>query len=567
VSTAEHPDALTRRLELLAGASGEEAAGESSVVAELVRGLRAEIGAVRAELGSLRSETGAVRSDLDGLGSRVEQIDALARDGASTAAATLASLEGGVADLGRQVETESRATADLVVGRLREITESGLSGLETALLERLGEVVQQRDDALRGEVRAELQSAREQAAQDRADMTELAASVRVALDGLQGMVEAEVEVVRAAVAETGTEVAEVVRSVRAVTGHVGDLHEVVTRGVGATQEALTALSGSTEALAQTVEGFRTEWPTRTYEVVQGARAVADGVVREVRAEVSAQLERVRRELDRAAGGVDAARDGLDAGTDRLSRAGAVLVAYLEQRDRLLEAERDSVLHDVLDTFAAGLSPRDRSALAGRVGDAVSRRRDGRDAERYRAAVGTPVSPAADLPEDLRRLAQVEPAPARPSEPPAQSGADELDAPEDLEPPIAQDETPPPAARVRAVTTRRVVLPRGAATRGASGTSVTVRPTTGPAHPASTVERPTGSPGEPVRPGPGADRRARVDVMPQVRSPEVALEAAAPTPPAPTPPAPAPPAPAPPAPAPPAGRDDADHHTAITRRRS
>ena len=523
MSTAEHPDALARRLELLAGASGEEAAGESSVVAELVRGLRAEIGAVRAELGSLRSEAGAVRGDLDGLGDRVERVDAVTRDGARTTTAALASLERGVAALGRQVETDGQATADLVVSRLREVTESGLSGLEAALLERLADVVQQRDDALRGQVRADLETAREQAAQDRADMTELAASVRVALDGL---------------------------------------HDVVIRGAGAMQEALTgltALSGSTDALTQTVESFRTEWPTRTHEVVQGARAVADGVVREVRAEAGAQLERVRRELDRATGRIDAARDGVDAGTDRLSRAGAVLVAYLEQRDRLLEAERDTVLHDVLDTFAAGLSARDRAALAGRVGDAVSRRRDGRDATRYRAAVGAPVSPTADLPEDVRRLAQVEPGPQRTPEPAAPSGPDELGAPDEHDLPDAQDDIPPPAARIRAVdvTTRRVALPRVAATRGASGTSVTVRPTAGPSNPAPAVERLAESRGEPVRPSPGADRRARVDVMPQVRSPEVALEAAAPTPAVPTPAAPAPPA----------GQDDEDDRTVVSRRRS
>ena len=152
-------------------------------------------------------------------------------------------------------------------------------------------------------------------------------------------------------------------------------------------------------------------------MVQGARAVAEGVVLDVRAEVGASLDQVRGALQQVVGQVVAARGDLDDGTDRLARAGSVLVAYLEQRDRLLEAERDRVLHDVLDAFAAGLSARERSALAGRVTDVVARRRDARDAERYRAAVGQPVSPTVALPEQVSTLA---PPPAL--EPAAGAGA-------------------------------------------------------------------------------------------------------------------------------------------------
>ncbi len=169
--------------------------------------------------------------------------------------------------------------------------------------------------------------------------------------------------------------------------------------------SLDALTVTAERLDAAVGGFRTEWPTRTYEVVQGARAVAEGVVLDVRAEVGARLDDVRATLERVVGTVDLARAGLHDGTGRLAQAGAVLVAYLEHRDRLLEAERDRVLHEVLDAFAAGLSARERSALAGRVTDAVARRRDARDAERYREALGEPVSPTAALPEDVRTLGE------------------------------------------------------------------------------------------------------------------------------------------------------------------
>jgi hypothetical protein len=42
-----------------------------------------------------------------------------------------------------------------------------------------------------------------------------------------------------------------------------------------------------------VAGFRAEWPTRTFEVVQGAKAVGEALVADVRTRVAAQLEQLR----------------------------------------------------------------------------------------------------------------------------------------------------------------------------------------------------------------------------------------------------------------------------------
>ena len=220
----------------------------------------------------------------------------------------------------------------------------------------------------------------------------------------------------------------------------------------------TATTGRLDAA---VAGFRAEWPTRTYEVVQGARAVAEAVVLDVRAEVGDGLDQVRAVLTQVVGTVDAARTGLDDGTDRLARAGSVLVAYLEQRDRLLEAERDRVLHDVLDAFAAGLSARERSALAGRVTDVVARRRDARDAERYRAAVGRPVPPTVSLPDQVSTLAAAarpralatvghppEPEPGRSRAEPSLAGADPGARPGPAEPGPAPAPSPTPRPCVR-----------------------------------------------------------------------------------------------------------------------
>jgi hypothetical protein len=59
--------------------------------------------------------------------------------------------------------------------------------------------------------------------------------------------------------------------------------EQAATATGRTTEGLVELGETSHALQQTVEGFRSEWPTRTFEVVQGAKAVAQGVVTEVRA--------------------------------------------------------------------------------------------------------------------------------------------------------------------------------------------------------------------------------------------------------------------------------------------
>jgi hypothetical protein len=222
-----------------------------------------------------------------------------------------------------------------------------------------------------------------------------------------------------------------------VAERVAALDTAVQRNTTATEQAsedMAALVETTDVLGGIVGGFRKEWPTRTFEVVQGAKAIAEMTVTQVRDEVGGKLDEVARSLTQAAGGVEHARKGIDTGTKRLSAAGQVLVAYLTERDRLLEAERDRVLHEVLDQFASGLSARERSALAARVGDAVARRRDARDAERYRSAVGEPQPPVVELPEDVEALAPLPPTPPPPPPPPPAPAA----------PPAARDRRRPRA---------------------------------------------------------------------------------------------------------------------------
>jgi WhiB family redox-sensing transcriptional regulator len=391
-SAAERLRALTEASTGLRRDLDELGAGMVAATSELVAELRARS---TRETDQLRTSLEAVRTGFD---TRAEEL-----------AATLAR---GLLDIAEEVDVATTTTRDAAqrVSLLSEVTEAHRAGVEGLLQE----------------VRADVLEAGQGLRQDLLDRT------------------------TTLLGELGARLADVEERLSGVDGTVAG-STVAAERVAA---GLDALTDTAQRLDEVVGGFRAEWPTRTYEVVEGARAVAEGVVLDVRAEVGARLDDVRTVLDRVVGTVEQARTGLHDGTDRLASAGAVLVAYLEHRDRLLEAERDRVLHEVLDAFAAGLSARERSALAGRVTDAVARRRDARDAERYRAALGEPVSPTADLPEDVRALGERAPDQGAPDRGAPEDGPQQDAAPEPAPAPAAPSRPAPDVAASERVPRRR-----------------------------------------------------------------------------------------------------------------
>jgi hypothetical protein len=67
-----------------------------------------------------------------------------------------------------------------------------------------------------------------------------------------------------------------------------------------------------------------------------------------------------------------------------------------------------MLHEVLDEFAQGLSAKERRAVSSRVGEALDRRRDARDAGKFRRGEGE--KPAIEIPAVSPEIAElVEPA--------------------------------------------------------------------------------------------------------------------------------------------------------------
>ena len=102
-----------------------------------------------------------------------------------------------------------------------------------------------------------------------------------------------------------------------------------------------------------------------------------------------------------------------------STAGQALLGYLARRDEILEAQRDRIVHEVLDEFAQGLSAEGAAGDGERVGAALDRRRDARDADRYRrSAEGLPALDPPEVPADLSALTEPLPEPKKPKNPKA-----------------------------------------------------------------------------------------------------------------------------------------------------
>ena len=80
-------------------------------------------------------------------------------------------------------------------------------------------------------------------------------------------------------------------------------------------------------------------------------------------------------------------------SSRMDEFQETMLAYLTARDLALEETRDRVLQELLDEYATGLSQRQRAALGTGLRRAFARRRDKRDAARYRSAPAAQEAPS------------------------------------------------------------------------------------------------------------------------------------------------------------------------------
>jgi hypothetical protein len=209
--------------------------------------------------------------------------------------------------------------------------------------------------------------------------------------------------------------------------------------------------------------------------VAEGRAAAQGTLGDLRTEIEQTLAEMRAALSEQVATVRGASGMLGGGTDRLVSAGQALLAYLGERDRWLERERDRVLHEVLDEFAEGLSAKERKAVASRVGEALDRRRDSRDATRYRRTQeGLPAVEIPPIPEEVAALSEpVVPikAPVRRSRPAPSTPAATKSAPPAKKAVSKPRSAPAKTAKKSATATKRAapaVAKKAPAKKAASG---------------------------------------------------------------------------------------------------
>ena len=70
-------------------------------------------------------------------------------------------------------------------------------------------------------------------------------------------------------------------------------------------------------------------------------------------EVQEVIDDLKASVDAGTQAVSGTTGLVTTATERLVTAGQALLGYLARRDEILEAERDRVLHEVLDEFARG----------------------------------------------------------------------------------------------------------------------------------------------------------------------------------------------------------------------
>jgi hypothetical protein len=163
----------------------------------------------------------------------------------------------------------------------------------------------------------------------------------------------------------------------AVHDHIAQVADVVREAVAVISAQEQRAGARYDALLGRLE----EQSLVAGETVTATRAARDAL--DDSAEVLADVRALRSELHGSTGLLTGAQAVLEAGVRRMQTSGEALVRYLDDRDVALEAERDRVLRDVLEDFASSLHARERRTLARRLIDVVDRRRDARDAARWR----------------------------------------------------------------------------------------------------------------------------------------------------------------------------------------
>lgn len=559
---------LLARIEEIAARAAQDVEAELSLASE-VYAVRADVSRLAARLdGELRSPLEARLAALeDSLEGVAERLEAFARDGASVTTERLTALGRDLAEVRSAIATGggemqtliSERTADSAA-ELLEAQRSGVTRVDAAV-SALTLSVRESMAALSGSVEASLTAL---GGSIGAALAEARDAHHDHLDEISGFLDTATE---------GITSGQSTQSVKLAAQ--GTLLDELRLGVAVTNTAIDGLASKVAAIGKTAADNGTTLARIgaglsdvTKQVVKEAQAAAAAEVEAFRTKMDQEIRDLRETLQATAATVVDSRQELVEGTHRLETAGQALLQYLGERDLSLEEERDRLLRDILDEFAKGLDSKSRKHLSARVGEALERSRDARDADRYRRtrageqAVPVPlvVSAEPDSPGSERPVAtglmrpadqQRASAPARSAKPPvkrASSAPATVPATRATPSRGAAKPAAKPAVKAAAkpaVKAAGAAAPKAASKSGAPkakkpASPVAPKPAAEKARPkpksAASAERDASAPApaasEPAAPvaavgSPAARRpRAAVDTMPEVASPSSAIDAAA-----------------------------------------
>ncbi|MFY9588903.1 MAG: hypothetical protein WAT66_15780, partial [Actinomycetota bacterium] len=324
-------DALTAAANELRETLGSSAGESRTAMTDAGNALRTSLDAKTDELqrmvnASVAEMRTSVATALEGLRARLDEV----------ASGSLS-----VADVEPLIDRASTSATDGVeaVRKRAEELSAALRGVEERLGQRLGNV-----DGISAELKALRETMK--------GLTALPASFESAIgEGRESMQQA-IDAVAAQIREDAGTAAERIR---------GEAGLVLEKTTSLADEAAARLSeASTLALGRIGEAGST-----TIDRLTDAAAA-----------VEREMEKVPRAVREIAKRMDEFQESM--------------LAYLTARDLALEETRDRVLQELLDEYAAGLSQRQRTGLGTGLRRAFARRRDKRDAERFRT--GTPDLP-------------------------------------------------------------------------------------------------------------------------------------------------------------------------------
>jgi DNA-binding protein HU-beta len=353
---------------------------------------------VEDSFGSVRDQIESFQGPLDG---RIEELHHAVLDGFGSARARLVEEISGTIDCLEQANAATRTT------------------VETELVELRGDLADALDE-VRERVEATVAGASESIATTVGGVDQsVAASLAEATESMATTLTGAHEAMATTLLDTNESLTSSLQDHQAATRSLRKDFVSAAESSADSGARVVAMQEVVTRLDATLSDLQSDWRPQVDAVVAQGHAAAQSVLEEVQAELDVALKEMRTSLHGQVESIDQVTGSLGGTTERLVAAGQALLAYLGERDRWLERERDRVLHEVLDEFAQGLSAKERRAVSSRMGEALDRRRDARDAERYRRTQeGKPAIEIPPVPPEFADEAQ--PAVA---EPPPGTGPD------------------------------------------------------------------------------------------------------------------------------------------------